>query len=851
MPRDPARRLYFVAPTVLPARRRLWSPSELNLSLKYRISNIGWYNFELLVQTLLKAVIGPGVTSFGGSKDKGRDAALVGAAKFPTPQCQWTGNWVFQVKYVDFEERGSDAARLSLKSTLGSEVPRILSKHPNTNNYILLTDVPLTTQSRSDLNEVAASCGFAGNFACVDGKEICQFLDIYGGIRKSFPQLLGLADLEVIVNRDLYARSQAYLHNWQPRLATYVQTEAHAKAISLLKKKHFIVLDGPPEAGKTTIAAALALIHATDGFEIIDVRSPNDIFRASHEGVPKKKKEEKRRLFIADDAIGSISLEAGRVEEWSRDLPGILAELNSGRLLVWTARRYILEEALSTSRLREAAAEFPRPHEVLVEVGKLSIMQKAEMLYNHAKQANLNAEHRALIRTYATEIASHPNFSPLRISQLISVVLKPPSESSKAANVTWEEVCNFLDNPGERWTQAFRVLSQSEQTLLSAMLDFDGPTPARALRASYETRAMKRGTAHLSFEECVGRLDHSFLTLTTSHSGDQYISMQHPSLRDMLLLHMRGDSDARRRYISLASPFGLSAIIGGIAESSESEADLQHSVVPVGEEEFQIFLEQLRGVSQSVLTLREWTLLLAACERLIPRKPETRVKSTGSAFELWELLGQMAPPERVQSADLNLETFALTWKGRIIHAVLDGFSNKRTLENSQRFGLDEWVQLLTRFYDLTAYLSPPLYPAFTRSLLRDLPRSEDTIRLVNLINAAEPLVAKQKITRASLEEWRSELEETAVELKNQGDGFGFTDDPNEFDEWLSNAKKFIATAEDFARWGMSEPLSVVSELQQVVDSAERPNEPDSEGDSEQWMPESGPYWTIKRLFEDL
>ncbi len=159
-----------------------WSRSELNLSLKYRISNIGWYNFELLAQTLLKAVIGPGVTSFGGSKDKGRDAALVGAAEFPTPQCQWTGNWVFQVKYVDFEERGSDAARLSLKSTLGSEVPRILSKHPNTNNYILLTDVPLTTQSRSDLNEVAVSCGFAGNFACVDGKEICQFLDIYGGM---------------------------------------------------------------------------------------------------------------------------------------------------------------------------------------------------------------------------------------------------------------------------------------------------------------------------------------------------------------------------------------------------------------------------------------------------------------------------------------------------------------------------------------------------------------------------------------------------------------------------------------------------------------------------------------------
>jgi hypothetical protein len=821
------------------------------LSLKYRISSIGWYNFELLAQTLLKAVIGPGVTSFGGSKDKGRDAAFTGPAKFPTPECQWTGIWVFQVKYADFEEQGSDAARLSLKSALHSEIPRTLSRHPDTNNYILLTDVPLTAQSRADLEEVAKNCGFSGNFACVDGKEICQLLDIHGDIRKTYPQLLGLADLEVIVNRDLYARSQAYLHNWQPKLATYVQTEAHAKAISLLKKKHFIVLDGPPEAGKTTIAAALALIHATDGFEIIDVRSPNDVFRASHEGVPKRKKEQKRQLFIADDAIGSISLEAGRVEEWSRDLPGILAELNAKRLLIWTARRYILEEALSTSRLREAAAEFPRTHEVLVEVGKLSSMQKAEMLYNHAKQANLSAEHRALIRTHAPEIAGHQNFSPLRINQLISVILKPASENLGAPAVTWEEVCNFLNDPGERWIQAFRALSQSEQTLLSAMLDFDGPTGARALRASYETRALKRGTAHLSFEECVDRLDHSFLTLTSSHGGDQYISMQHPSLRDMLLLQMRGDSEARRRYISLASPYGLSAIIGGIAESTESEADLEHSVVPVGEEEFEIFLGRLRGVSQSVLTLRQWTLLLAACERLIPRKPETAVKTSPGELELWEILGQMSPSERVEPSDLDLDALALTWKGRIIHAVLDGFSNKRTLENSQRFSTDEWVQLLAGFYDLTAYLSPPLYPAFTRTLLDDLPRSEDAIRLANLVSVTEPLLAKQRITQAQLEEWKGDLEEMAAQLKDQGDGFGIADDPNEFDEWQSDSKKFIATAENFGRWGTTEPLEAVSKLKRVLDSAERPHEPDPEEESDRWAPESGPYWTIQRLFEDL
>ena len=168
------------------------------MSLKYRISNIGWYNFELLVQTLLRVVIGPGVTSFGGSKDKGRDAGFVGAATFSATTNSWSGKWVFQVKYVDFEEQGVDAARSSLKSTLRDELRRVLPLGQKIDNYVLLTDVPLTTQTRDDLEEITLSHGFKGNFATVDGKEICQLLDIHGDIRKSYPQLLGLADLDVI-----------------------------------------------------------------------------------------------------------------------------------------------------------------------------------------------------------------------------------------------------------------------------------------------------------------------------------------------------------------------------------------------------------------------------------------------------------------------------------------------------------------------------------------------------------------------------------------------------------------------------------------------------------------------------
>ena len=510
----------------------------------------------------------------------------------------------------------------------------VLGRHPGTDNYVLLTDVPLTAGTRAGLSDSANEAGFTGNFAVVDGKEVCQFLDLYPHVRRSYPQLLGLADLEVIVNHELYARSQAYLEAWQPRLATYVQTEAHARALALLKQKHFIVLDGPPEAGKTTIAAAVAMIYATDGYEVIAANSTADLFRPT--GHSSAGKGERLRLFIADDAIGSLSLESGRITEWSRDLPAILRQLNSGRLLVWTARRYILEEALANSRLAEAIAGFPKPHEVLVEVGKLSMMERAGILYNHAKQADLGKEHRKLIRSHAWEIAGHPNFSPLRMSQLISVVLKQPAGSQPATTANWTDVLKFLNDPSDTWIRAFRQLSSSEQTLLSAMLDFDGPTKVGALKQSYDLRLSKREGSHIGFEACVTRLDHSFLSVTSTHDGERYISMQHPSLRDMLLLELRGDVNARRRYISLASAFALGEIIGGIASGPQSAS--QRAVTPTDDQEFAIFLNRLKEVLSQPLSLREWERIFAACERLIPLKPQQTNPTDSSRSHFWDLL---------------------------------------------------------------------------------------------------------------------------------------------------------------------------------------------------------------------
>ena len=324
--------------------------------------------------------------------------------------------------------------------------------------------------------------------------------------------------------------------------------EAYSRALTTLRQHHFIVLDGPPEVGKTIIAAAVALVYATDGYEVIDLRGPGEIFAA----LP----AHRRQLFVADDAIGSISLTPALADSWSRDLPGVLRKLDADHVLIWTARHYILEEALAESRLAETGGEFPGTREVLVEVGGLTVQQRAEILYNHAKAAGLGMGARKLIRKHFRQIINHPDFTPERIRQLCEEVLR----SDKADS--WSAIQSFMSNPSERWRRAFDALSGSEQTLLTALLDFDDTAEEDQLAKAYEQR-MQDDKRRLPFAKALTRLRHSFIQVSRTYSGADTVEFRHPSLRDMLLERLRDDSRARRRYIELTTPSGLAALVRG------------------------------------------------------------------------------------------------------------------------------------------------------------------------------------------------------------------------------------------------------------------------------------------------
>src|SRR6266446_5908598 len=69
--------------------------------IRYRLDDLGWYQFEWLVQTLLKDHLGIGVEAWGGHGDHGRDAWCPGPLRFPAKHGKTNGPFLFQVKFIE------------------------------------------------------------------------------------------------------------------------------------------------------------------------------------------------------------------------------------------------------------------------------------------------------------------------------------------------------------------------------------------------------------------------------------------------------------------------------------------------------------------------------------------------------------------------------------------------------------------------------------------------------------------------------------------------------------------------------------------------------------------------------
>jgi hypothetical protein len=316
--------------------------------IRYKLDDLGWYQFEWLVQALLKDHLGIGVESWGGHGDYGRDAWCPDPLHFPAKQSRTQGPFLFQVKFIENANAAGAKPLPRLIAAIKTEMSKfapsgLRSKQDKggCKQYVLVSNSLISPKGRDAIQVEVENVlpGTAVHFLC--GSDICDLLDGSPAVKRAFPQLLSLQDLDdllsSIVNREIVERTSAAVTHARDVVPVFVPTGAYTQAWDVLKKHHFVVSEGPPEAGKSAIAWMIAMAQVSNEWEAVVCDTPDDFFRAF--------RPDGSQIFIADDAFGRTEYDPARGAKWEAQLHRVFSRLGSSHWLAWTSRRHILERA--------------------------------------------------------------------------------------------------------------------------------------------------------------------------------------------------------------------------------------------------------------------------------------------------------------------------------------------------------------------------------------------------------------------------------------------------------------------------------------------------------------------------
>jgi len=567
--------------------------------LRYRLDELGAFQFEWLAQSLLKIAIGPGVESWGGHGDYGRDAFCSGPLNFPDRAVSSAGPFVFQAKFVENANAAGASPTGALKAAIEKERSRIHKRAESAaareiSHYILLTNAPLTPLLRewgsSYIGKVLKNtqCHFLG------GSDICDFLDQQPSLRQAFPQLLGLRDLTDLIqgalNRENVERSTSVLDCANEIAPVFVPTLAYNRAWRVLTEHHFVVLEGPPEMGKSAIAWMIALAQVWNGWQAIYCTDP-DAFFAQHD-------PSRAQIFVADDAFGLTEYDPIRSQKWEHELGLVTRKLDSKHWLAWTSRKHILERALQKLDFRRHSPAFPDPNAVVVNAADLTQSEKALIFYRHAKRAGLPMSLRKIIRKNARRVVDDPCFTPERIRKLVTEVLPSYRLTGRASQGVLrklqKDIREAIRNPTERIKTSFRALPPSHKWLLISMLEHTEPD---AVAEAYAQHCPKEIAD--SFDSIIDQLTEGFIRRTSERIGKlnyETLGWIHPSYRDLVIEELCQSAALSEQFLRSASLAGISL---AVSTAGGEKGDRELPLLTDGHR-WKVFAERCRELCDSV-----------------------------------------------------------------------------------------------------------------------------------------------------------------------------------------------------------------------------------------------------------
>lgn len=537
--------------------------------IRYRLDDLLAYQFEKLVQALLKASISLDVESWGNRTDFGRDAYTPHPLWFPDPKRTSKGPFLFQVKFVENANAAGARPTRALLSSADKEIVSINKRKQqgtwkSPRHFTFITNAPLQAGVRDQLRTKFLSAVGSGFVHLWGGDDICDLLDSHYQIARSFPQLLSIRDLDSLIRRALSTtsieRSSSAVQIARELVEVFAPTSSYARAWKVAQRYHFVVLEGPPEVGKSAIAWMIGLTQVGAGWEAIVCRTPDTFFEMLNRDRP--------QVFIADDAFGRTEYDPTRTTRWEADLDHILHRVDREHWLIWTSRKHILERAVERMDAEGKARSFPDPAAVIVDTDTLSVEERALILFRHARAAGLESDAKSLVRRYAKQIVFDKEFTPERMRRFISeslpdLINKLGAEKLNKAEIA-AAITEALRNPTKQMRLAFRQLPAAYKWFLVALLQISEVEARWAsegniakLRDLYDSYCPE--VVHEPADTVLTHLTEAFIkvrSLMLGRSRDQ-VDWIHPSYRDLVIDELVDNAELRNTFLRRASLEGI------------------------------------------------------------------------------------------------------------------------------------------------------------------------------------------------------------------------------------------------------------------------------------------------------
>ncbi|MET3520958.1 hypothetical protein [Mesorhizobium abyssinicae] len=483
------------------------------------LHTIGWRAFQDLCSQLCEVVLRRPVEIFREAQDGGQDAVLL----IPGDGASAPAIGTVQVKH------SSDAAKALRASDIAAELESVarLVAEGQADTYIFMTNMSVDARVALEIRRRLRAIGVRKPH--ILGRQyVVRSIRSSARLRAMVPQVYGLGDLTAILDERMTQQSRALLEHWIPKLKRYVPTRAHREAVKAITEHGFVLLLGNPSSGKSAIGAILSTIASENpDSTVLILTSPRDFEKGWNPNDP-------GRFFWIDDAFGPNVVREDYVQDWASAFSKLRAAVAHGNRFLLTSRKHIYEAA----RLRlgqRNLAEFINGRAV-VDVGALSITEKAQILYNHVNYGSQSQSWKSSVKPHLDAVAAVEAFLP-GIAERLGDPNFTKSLAPREASLV-----QFMQDPREHLVDTINALDETLRAALVLVYVHRGAfnletADAQAIAAVAELTGISRSRILDSFAELRG----SFLK--ASGTGQAMLwSFAHPTIADALTKILREKS---------------------------------------------------------------------------------------------------------------------------------------------------------------------------------------------------------------------------------------------------------------------------------------------------------------------